>query len=66
MDLRMVASGCDGGDCPSFHRDGEREGADWIVRGPCASGEIDSATGRVKEQDLRFSDATFRMMLAQL
>jgi hypothetical protein len=66
MGFRVVASGCEGGDCPSFHRDGEHDGADWIVRGPCASGEIDRTTGKVKELDLRFPDGMFRAMLAQL
>lgn len=66
MDYLLVASTCDGGDCPSLHRDGDAPGADWIVRGPCASGEIDPATGKVREIDLRYTDATWRALLAQL
>ena len=66
MVYQLVASGCDGGDCPSLHRDGNSATADWIVRGPCASGELDPATGNVRETDLRYSDATWRALLAQL
>lgn len=66
MTYRLVASSCDGGDCPSLHRDGDTKAADWIVRGPCASGEIDPATGKVREVDLRFTDATWRALLAEL
>ena len=66
MGFRLVASGGEGGDRPSILRAGEQAGADWIVRGPCASGEIDPTTGKVEEQDLRFSDATFRALLARL
>lgn len=66
MNYLLVASTCDGGDCPSLHRDGDAVGADWIVRGPCASGEIDPTTGKVREVDLRYPDATWRALLAQL
>jgi hypothetical protein len=57
MSLRLLASGCDGGDCPSIHLDEDTR--EIIVRGP------DAADPSI-ERDLRYSAETWRALLAQL
>jgi len=57
MSLRLLASGCDGGDCPSIHLD--EDTGEIIVRGP-------DSTDPSIERYLRYPADTWRALLAQL
>lgn len=59
MSYRLVATTCKDGDCPSLHRDGEGEGADWIVR------SRDAKDPR-RERDVRFTAQEWATLHAHL